>query len=80
MIFAGENGCGKSTIIDELYNVVAGRQPVSNITEYEVDGEIYTVHINRKIIIRIQQHVMIRMETALMLTFLLLPQFFRMLI
>ena len=28
MIFAGENGCGKSTIIDELYNVVAGRTPV----------------------------------------------------
>ena len=48
VIFAGENGCGKSTIIDELYNVVAGRQPVSNITEYEVDGEIYTVHINKK--------------------------------
>lgn len=43
VIFAGENGCGKSTIIDELYKVVAGQMPVSNITEYEVDGEIYTI-------------------------------------
>lgn len=45
VIFAGENGCGKSTIIDELYKVVAGQWPVSNITEYEVDGEIYTIQI-----------------------------------
>lgn len=48
VIFAGENGCGKSTIIDELYKVVAGRKPVSNITEYEVDGEIYTVKLDAK--------------------------------
>lgn len=48
VIFAGENGCGKSTIIDELYKVVAGQLPVSNITEYEVDGEIYTVRIVNK--------------------------------
>lgn len=47
VIFAGENGCGKSTIIDELYKVVSGQMPVSNITEYEVDGEIYTVQIIR---------------------------------
>lgn len=45
VIFAGENGCGKSTIVDELYKVVAGQMPVSNITEYEVDGEIYTIQI-----------------------------------
>lgn len=48
VIFAGENGCGKSTIIDELYNAVAGQTPASNITEYEVDGEIYTVRITRE--------------------------------
>lgn len=48
VIFAGENGCGKSTIIDELYKVVAGQLPVSNITEYEIDGKIYTVQINKK--------------------------------
>lgn len=48
VIFAGENGCGKSTIIDELYKVVAGQLPVSNITEYEVDGRIYTVRITKK--------------------------------
>lgn len=47
VIFAGENGCGKSIIINELYKVVAGKQPVSNITEYEIDGEIYTVQINK---------------------------------
>ena len=48
VIFAGENGCGKSTIIDELYKVVAGQMPASNSTEYEVDGEIYTVRITRE--------------------------------
>lgn len=48
VFFAGENGCGKSTIIDELYKVVAGQMPVSNITEYEVDGEIYSIQIIRE--------------------------------
>ena len=42
VIFAGENGCGKSTIINELYNSILG-QAVSNVTEYEINGEIYTV-------------------------------------
>ena len=42
VIFAGENGCGKSTIINELYSSILG-QFVSNITEYEINGEIYTV-------------------------------------
>ena len=42
VIFAGENGCGKSTIINELYNSISG-QAVSNVIEYEINGEIYTV-------------------------------------
>lgn len=48
VIFAGENGSGKSTVIDELYKVVAGQFPVSNSTEYEIDGEVYTVRITAK--------------------------------
>lgn len=47
VILAGENGCGKSTLINELYKVVAGQMPPSNRTEYEVDGKIYTVEIIR---------------------------------
>ncbi len=47
VIFAGENGCGKSTIINELYKIVSGLSPESNITEYEVDGEIFNVQIDR---------------------------------
>lgn len=41
VIFAGENGCGKSTIINELYNSILG-QYVSSEIEYEIDGEIYS--------------------------------------
>lgn len=41
VIFAGENGCGKSTIIDALYDSVIGQFTSSRI-EYEIDGEIYT--------------------------------------
>lgn len=48
VIFAGENDCGKSTIIDELYKIVTGREYVSSSTEYEIDGEIYAVHIKRR--------------------------------
>lgn len=41
VIFAGENGCGKSTIINELYNSVL-EQYISSRIEYEIDGEIYS--------------------------------------
>lgn len=43
VIIAGENGCGKSTLLNELYKVVAGQSPETNITEYEIDGEVYSV-------------------------------------
>lgn len=48
VIIAGENGCGKSTLLNELYKVVAGQSPESNITEYEIDGEIYIVEVIRE--------------------------------
>ena len=48
VIFADENGCGKSVIIDELYQIVTGQLPVSNCTEYEIDGEIYIVRLIRQ--------------------------------
>lgn len=47
VIFAGENGCGKSTIISELYKIITGQSPESNITEYEVDGDIFIVQLDR---------------------------------
>ena len=47
-VLVGENGCGKSVIIDELYQIVTGQLPVSNCTEYEIDGEIYIVRLIRQ--------------------------------
>ncbi len=45
IILAGENGCGKSTVLNELYKIVIGNHPVSNSTEYLIDDNIFTVKI-----------------------------------
>lgn len=48
VIIAGENGCGKSTLINELYKAVTGNRPTTNITEYEIDDNIYIVETTRE--------------------------------
>ena len=78
VIFAGENGCGKSILINELYRAVSGQSPASNITEYEIDGKVYIIKTIRKMQTRGQFNNLTLKEIITVSNYLHLPRFFQM--
>lgn len=44
IILAGENGTGKSTILNELYNIAAHNVKYPCIVEFEKNGKIFTIN------------------------------------
>ena len=48
IIFAGENGTGKSTVLDCLYKVVSGKTDFEATVEVEDDNQIYSLSYYKK--------------------------------
>ena len=48
IIFAGENGTGKSTVLDCLYKVASGKTDFEATVEVEDDNQIYNLSYYKK--------------------------------